>query len=149
MAELSKKTKNKIKRETKKELNAVSKRMPVGGWVAIILTLIVAVVGGVVTEKMVTKNDGFVLTGEKEHVIAVGKAGSTYTYEEEGFKVVSFGKDLSSKVTITTNMTKNIDGTYTIDTSKEGDYYLIYEVDSLKYGNIKRVRTFTVGADNE
>ena len=149
MAELNKTTKKKITRKAKSGIKSASKKMPLGGWVAIILTLIVAVVGGVATEKVITKNDGFVLTGEKDKMISIGETGSVYTYIEEGYKVISFGKDLTDKVTITTNMTKNNDGTYTIDTSKEGDYYLIYEVDSLKYGKIKRVRTFTVGADNE
>ena len=149
MTEISKQTKNKIKRQTKKEIKSASKKMPAGGWIAIILTLIVAIAGGVVTEKIITKNDGFVLAGKKEYVIEVGATGSTYTYVEEGYEVISFGKNISDKVTIKTNMTKNNDGSYTIDTSEEGDYYLIYEVDSLKFGKIKRVRTFTVGADNE
>ena len=149
MADISKKTKNKIKREVKKEIKSSANKMPIGGWIAIFLTLIVAVVGGVVTEKLITKNDGFVLSGSKEYSLEVGEENSTFTYTEEGYKVISFGKDLSDKVSIKTNMTDNNDGTYTIDTSEEGDYYLIYEVDSLKYGKIKRVRTFTVGADNE
>ena len=149
MLDLDKKTKNKIKRKTTKEIKSVSKRISLGGWIAIAITLGVAVVSGVLVGKLITKNDCFVLAGQKDYILEVGESGSTYTYTEEGFKVVSFGKDLSDRVTIKTNMTKNIDGSYTIDTSEEGDYYLIYEVDSLKYGKIKRVRTFTVGVEDE
>lgn len=149
MATISKKTKNKIRHQAKKEFKSTTKRISVGGMIAIALTLIVSVVAGVFVEKLITKNDCFVLSGEKEFILEVGAAGSTYTYKEEGFKAISFGKDLSDKVNVKTNMTKNDDGTYTIDTSQEGDYYLIYTIDSIKYGKIKRVRTFTVGAENE
>ena len=149
MAELNKKTKNKIKRKAKKEIKSTTKRLSVGGVIAIVITLIISVFAGIFVEKLVTKNDCFVLVGEKEYTIEVGESGSTFTYTEKGYKVISFGKDLSDKVSIKTNMTKNNDGTYTIDTSEEGDFYLIYEVESLKYGKIKRVRVFTVGGDNE
>ena len=149
MTELNRKTKNKIKCRAKKEIKSTAKRISIGGIIAIILTLIVSVVAGIFTEKLITKNDCFVLTGEKDYVFELGESGDTFTYVEEGFKVVSFGKDISDKVSIKTNMTKNEDGTYTIDISQEGDYYMIYTVDSKKYGEIKRVRTFTVGAENE
>ena len=141
MAELSKKTKNKIKKDVKK----VGKRLGIGGIIAIVLCLGVGAVGGVFAEQIITKNDGFVLSGNKEFTINVGEE---FTYSEEGYKCVSFGKDLSDKVVIDTNMTKNTDGTYSIDTSEEGEYYMIYTVDSLKYGKIKRVRTFTVEVTN-
>ena len=149
MATIKNKSKNKIKRQAKKELKSTAKRISVGGMIAIVLTLIVSVITGVFVERLITKNDCFVLMGQKEFVIELGAEGSTYTYTEEGFSIISFGKDLSDKVSIKTNMTNNNDGTYTIDTSEEGDYYIIYTVDSLKYGKIKRVRTFAVGAENE
>ena len=145
MAQIKKRTKKKIR----KELSEASSKLGVGGVVAILVALAVSIVGGVATEKLVTKNDCFALVGEKEYVIEVGDQNSSYTYSEEGFKVISFGKDMSDKVTVTTNMTRNDNGTYSIDTSEEGDYYIMYTVDSLKYGKIKRVRTFTVGASNE
>ena len=147
MAELSKKNKNKLKKEVEKDIKTTSKKMTIGGALAIVISLVVAVVGGIFAEKLITKKDCFVLKGDKEITIEV-KDG-IYVYTDPGFEVISFGKDLSDKVEIKTNMTKNDDGTYSIDTSTEGDYYMIYTVDSLKYGKIKRVRTFTVGADNE
>ena len=145
MAQIKRRTKNKIK----KEISEASSKVGVGGMIAIILTLIIAVACGVFAEKLITKSDCFLLVGNKDIEIELGTADSTYTYTEEGVKVISFGKDISDKITITTNMIDNNDGTYTIDTSEEGDYYIMYTVDSLKYGKIKRVRTFTVGANNE
>lgn len=148
MTELSKKTKNKIKRKVKKDVKSASKKLSFGGSIAILLCFGIAVVGGIFAERIITKNDCFVLSGDKEIVLDVEK-DSTYTYVDQGYKVISFGKDISSKVEIKTNMNKADDGSYTIDLSTEGDYYMIYTVDSPKYGKIKRVRTFTVGADNE
>ena len=145
MAGISNKTKNKIKREVKKDVKNTGKRLGVGGVIAIILCLVVGVVGGIFAEKLISRNDCFVLSGDKEIVVQVG---DDFTYSEAGYKCVSFGKDISDKVVIDTNLTKNSDGTYTLDTTKEGDYYMIYTVDSLKYGKIKRVRTFTVEVSN-
>ena len=149
MVEISKKTKNKLNRQAKKELKSTARRISVGGVIAIVFTLVISIVAGVFAEKFITRNDCFVLSGTKNYEIQVGESGSTYTYMEEGFKVISFGKDMSDKVEIKTNMTKNDDGFYTFDTSVEGEYYMIYTINSLKYGNIKRVRTFTVGVENE
>jgi hypothetical protein len=43
--------------------------------------------------------------------------------------------------------TKNADGTYTLNTSEEGVYGIFYTAPtSKKYGQIRRVRTFTVCA---
>ena len=145
MAGISNKTKNKIKREVKKDVKNTGKRLGVVGVIAIILCLVVGVVGGIFAEKLISRNDCFVLSGDKEIVVQVG---DDFTYSEAGYKCVSFGKDISDKVVIDTNLTKNSDGTYTLDTTKEGDYYMIYTVDSLKYGKIKRVRTFTVEVAN-
>ena len=145
MAGISNKTKNKIKREVKKDVKNTGKRLGVGGIIAIILCLVVGVIGGIFAEKLISRNDCFVLSGDKEIVVQVG---DDFTYSEAGYKCVSFGKDISDKVVIDTNLTKNSDGTYTLDTTKEGDYYMIYTVDSLKYGKIKRVRTFTVEVSN-
>ena len=100
-----------------------------------------AVFGGYFTHKTITKNDCFKLLGKKEISIQIG---SSFTYTDEGVKILSFGRDLKDKVEIETNLTKNDDGTYTLDTSEAGEYYMIYTVDDIKYGKIQRVRVFIV-----
>ena len=136
----------KMKRTIEKEVKQTSKKFSISGIMAIVLCLFVGVIGGIFTEKIITKNDCFVLSGEKEFNIEIGQ---DFTYVEEGFKCISFGKDLSNKVKIETNMTKDGNGNYTIDTSEEGEYYIIYTVESKKFSEIKRVRTFVVGGENE
>jgi len=135
-----------IDNRTKKEIKKTAKKFSFGGILAIILCLTVGVVGGIFAEKFITKNDCFVLSGEKTYTI---KLNEDFVYAEAGYKCISFGKDVSDKVAIETNMTKNEDGTYLIDTSEEGEYYIIYTIEDVKYGNIKRVRTFVVGDTNE
>ena len=139
-------TSKRMKRKINKEVKTTTKRLGTGGIIAIILCLIVGVVGGIFAEKIITKNDIFVLSGKKEFNIEIGE---DFKYIEEGYKCISFGKDISEKVEIKTNMTDNGDGSYSIDTSEEGEYYMIYTVDSLKFGKIKRVRVFVVGDSNE
>jgi len=136
----------KLNRTIKKEVKQTSKKFSIGGVIAIVLCLVVGLIGGIFTEKIITKNDCFVLSGEKQFNIEIGQ---DFTYVEDGFKCISFGKDLSNKVKIETNMTKDGNGNYTIDTSEEGEYYIIYTVASKKFSEIKRVRTFVVGGENE
>jgi len=142
----SNKLERKVKKEVIKEAKKTSKKFTVGSVLAIVLCLTVGIVGGVFTEKAITKNDCFELVGNKSFVIEIGE---DFTYEEEGYKCISFGKDLTGSVKIDTNLTKGADNKYTIDTSEEGEYYMIYTVESKKYGKIKRVRTFVVGDSNE
>ena len=35
-------------------------------------------------------------------------------------------------------------GNYVVDTSVEGEYYIIYTIDDIKYGNIQKVRTISI-----
>ena len=82
-----------------------------------------------------TKNDTFELIGDKNITLNINDE-----YDEQSVKVISYGIDLKDKVSIDSN----------IDTSKEGEYRVIYTVNSLKYKNIKRVRYITVrnGSEN-
>ncbi len=91
----------------------------------------------------ICKNDTFELVGEKEYTVEINEVN--FRYEEEGVKIVEFGRDISSSVSVETNMTELGDGKYTLDTTVPGRYYLKYTVDSPKYGEIARIRIFTVG----
>lgn len=142
-----KNTNSRINKTIKKELKKTSKKFSLSGVMAIILCFAVGIAGGIFAEKTLTKNDKFLLDGDKAFNIEIGTGN--FVYIEEGYKCISFGKDLSSKVKIETNITKDENGNYVIDTTEEGEYYIIYTVESIKFNKIKRVRTFVVGEINE
>lgn len=78
---------------------------------------------------LLTKNDTFELIGEKNITLNVNEI-----YNDSGVKVISYGKDLTDKVHIDSDL----------DLTKEGEYTIIYTVKSIKYKDIKRVRYITV-----
>ena len=77
-----------------------------------------------------TKDDRFVLNGEKEITLAVGEV-----YEEQGAEVISFGRDISENVVISGD---------TVDATKEGVYQIVYSVEDLRWGEYQLVRIVTV-----
>ena len=113
--------------------------------ITIICAIVFLILGlgvGILPCYFMTKNDTFELIGEKEYTIAVGE---DFSYTEEGVIVKALGQDLSSKVVTSTNIANvNLESVYTIDTTKEGKYYIEYTVDCHKYKNIKRYRVFNV-----
>ncbi len=113
--------------------------------VAMLLALAIGATAGYFVCKSVTKNDTFALIGQKEIVLHIG---DEFLYRDEGARLIENGKDLSSSVKVTTDILKNDDGLYVIDTSKEGVYAIFYtSEDSRFYQDIKRVRVFRVVAD--
>ena len=108
-----------------------------------IIFLVVGAVGGFFACKFISTNDSFELVGD-DHIYL--ELNSSNIYTDAGVVCVAYGQDESDKVLFTTNMTENPDGTFTIDTSSEGEYYIIYTVkNSLKYNDIQRVRVITIG----
>ena len=96
-----------------------------------VLFLIVGAVAGVLVSRNLTKDDRFVLNGDKVVRIEVG--GS---FADEGATVVSLGKDISSKVAI---------GGDTLNAGQEGIYQLVYTVDDFRWGDYQLVRVVIVG----
>ncbi len=128
------------KRQTKKFL----KRFHPLALLLLVAVLVVGFFAGDFACRMLVKNDGFVLLGDKEIVVGLGQ---TYTYTEAGYSVCDLGRDKTAEVVVTYSdaFTKNADGTYTLDTSEEGVYAIFYTVPTAKrYAEIRRVRTFTV-----
>ena len=124
---------NKPSKRTSKKVNKELKKLSVGAILVAVMLLVVGAVGGFFGLKVVMKNDCFVLNGQDEITLQLGK-----TYTDEGAKVIAFGKDDANKVTIETNLTKNEDGSYTAE--EVGTYYMVYKVENLKYGKLFKVQ---------
>lgn len=145
MANTKSKSTNK-KSSTQKNIEKTIKKMHPITLVVGLVFLVLGVVIGYFTSNFITKNDSFELIGDSSIVVEVGATG---IYTDEGVKCISYGRDLSKNVIVNTNMTKNDDGTYSFDTTEEGEFYIIYTVDDVKYKGIQRVRVITVGGINE
>lgn len=101
----------------------------------VLLVLIAgAIVCGFFTAKHITRNDTFEIIGERTVTIQVGQV-----YEDQGAKAISFGKDVSSKITAESN----------VNNMEEGSYYIKYTVDDIRYKNIERYRIVIVVAASE
>lgn len=96
-----------------------------------LLFLVIGAAAGAAVSWFMTKDDRFVLNGEKEITLAVGEA-----YEEQGAEVISFGRDISENVVISGD---------TVDESTEGVYQIVYSVEDLRWGEYQLVRVVTVG----
>lgn len=102
-------------------------------------------VGAALVPYFAGENSGIALVGDKTVTVALGEE---LAYTDEGVQFFYFGIDLSAHVEISTNMTKNADGTYTADTSEAGVYYIAYtSTHSLFERDVRLVRTFVVGGD--
>ena len=96
-----------------------------------LLFLVLGAAAGAAVSWFMTKDDRFVLNGEKEITLAVGEV-----YEEQGAEVISFGRDISENVVISGD---------TVDESTEGVYQIVYSVEDLRWGEYQLVRVVTVG----
>jgi len=141
---------NRAKRAAKKRLKKLH--------VLTLFLMIVALVGGFLLGSFVcntvSKNDRFVLRGQASTTLPLTAAeGACYLYTEEGVEAVCFGRDVSGRVGVKTDLQQDADGKYIIPLGKEGVYTITYTVDALKYGEkapngqIERVRVFIVKAE--
>ena len=140
----SKKAKKQLEKSLKK-LHPLTKAIAV-------LFLVIGIVGGALLSLHSFKNDHFILKGESNFSINVGES---YTYAEEGVEAICFGRDVSHKLSIETDLEKDENGHYVIPTDEPGVYTITYTVDCLKFGEnapngvIKRIRVFTVNEVEE
>ena len=109
---------------------------------ALALGLYLGWVGG----EYICKNDTFELVGKKEYSVLINEVD--FQYVDEGVRIIEFGRDISDMVSVETNMVKLSNGAYTADTAIPGKYYIKYTVDSYRYGDIERIRVFTIGGNN-
>ena len=121
------------------------------GFKAIMIILLVMILGvgiGAGACWILSRDDCFTIVGNDEITLTLREDGEDITnqnsYYDEGVKVVSFGRDISSEVVVETDLKQNPDGSYYAD--EVGTYYIIYKVDDIKYGKIftvERVRLIT------
>ena len=93
--------------------------------------LAAGVAGGIFLSRRLTQNDRFDLNGAAVVRLEVGEQ-----FSDEMATVVSFGRDISSKVTV---------GGDALNVEEEGIYQLVYTVDDLRWGDYQRVRVVIVG----
>ena len=134
-------------RKTKRTAKKKIKRIHPLSFVVWILALAIGVAVGVGACAFLCRNDGFTLIGKSEITVPV-EEGKTYEYTDKGVRAVSFGRDISRRVQVETNITELGDGEYSFDASTEGVYYLIYTVDDARFGEIRRIRTIVVGGES-
>ncbi|MBP3432033.1 MAG: hypothetical protein J6K39_04195 [Clostridia bacterium] len=104
--------------------------------------LIFGVTLGAGTWWLVCRDDCFSILGQEEITLDLSE-----TYEDEGVKVVAFGKDEGSSVVIESNLKQNKDGDFYAD--EEGTYYIKYQSTCFKYGTVFKIQkvrlvTFTL-----
>lgn len=140
----SRKTGKSIEKKMKK-LHPVTKAV-------VIICLVVGIACGALFSLHSFKEDRFVLKGETNFSLDVGEV---YTYTEEGIEAICFGRDVSDKLTVETDLERDANGNYIIPTDKAGVYTITYTVDCLKFGEkapngvVKRIRVFTVNEVEE
>lgn len=128
-----------------------SKKKSSLGVKAILIILLVTIIGagiGAGACYIVSKDDHFTIIGKEEITLTLRAEGeeinSENSYIDEGVEVVSFGRDVSDKVYIETDLKTNEDGSFTAD--EVGTYYIVYKVNDIKYGKIftvQRIRLIT------
>ena len=111
-------------------------------FLALVIGLAIGWFGG----EYICQNDTFSIEGNREYAISLNEVG--FQYKDEGVKVIEFGRDISERVMVETNMIKLGNGMYTADITVPGKYYIKYTVASPKYGEVCRIRTFTIGGGN-
>ena len=118
---------------------------------ALLIVLLVTLIGGAVgvgVGFVLSRDDCFEIIGKDEVTLTLRAEdeiiSSENSYYDEGVKVVSFGRDVSDKVYIKTDLKQNEDGSYYAD--EAGTYHIIYQVNDIKYGKvftIQRIRLVT------
>ena len=99
-----------------------------------VLFLLIGAAGGILLSVQLSKGDKFELRGSAVVQLSVGES-----YVEEGATAVSFGKDISDRVTIGGDEVK----------AEEGIYQVVYKVEGGIFGffwkDYQRVRVVIVG----
>ncbi len=135
-------TRNK---KTEKKTVSALKKTSLKAWLVGLVCLFVGVLVGAGVWFFVGKNDCFKIVGQDELSFTLSEH-----YKDEGVKIISLGKDLSTTAKIETNLKVDENGNYYAE--DVGTYYIKYSSDDIKYGKIfkvEKVRLITFVEDSE
>ena len=131
----------KKEKEAQRKIKKTVKISHKAYFIIVVVCIALGLAGGYFGTAFLTRDDSFALNGQKITELSVG---DPLIYADEGVSYVSFGKDLSSSVTVETNMTLQSDGTYTADTAAESEYYIIYRVNEGRCKDMTLYRVFRI-----
>lgn len=127
----------KYNKRQKKKVVKTAKSIGFRGILIVVLFLLIGVGVGVGAMFIVSKDDCFMINGEDEISIAPNDL-----YEDEGCKIIAFGKDISNEVIVETDLLIDEDGSfYAVE---NGDYFIKYTTTDLKYGKLFVVQKFRI-----
>lgn len=131
---------NLNKDKAKKSAEKTVKKLPKKAKLAMVFFFLIGVVSSYFGGSFICKNDCFEINGKKSVVIEANQ-----TYVDEGVKVITFGQDANSKVTVEVykDSTK-LDSLDQIDTSTPATYQIVYKVNSIRFKNVQLIRTLTI-----
>ena len=96
---------------------------------AVILSCIIGIAAGIAAFFVISSNDTFEIIGSEQVTVFIGDE-----YIDEGVKIIEFGKDLSDKATLDSNLVL-ING----KTAELGTFYVKYSADTVKYGKLFKI----------
>ena len=125
-------------RAKKRRNKKISKTLWLKGFMLALVCLLIFGAIGAGSIYFVCRDDCFEIVGSDIEL------AQDCPYFDEGAKVIEFGKDISNKVQIETNMLINADGSFSPQLDNDNNpildtYYIIYKVDSFKYGKFATV----------
>ncbi len=123
------------KSNLEKTINKQKKAHPVA-FLLVVLFLVVGAVAGYFVVQYLTKNDKFELIGEQTITLSLGE-----TYEDEGAVAVSFGRDISDRIVVETDIPEN-------EIAEAGRYYIKYTIDDIRYSGVVKYR-YIIYLENE
>lgn len=137
---------------SKKDINSTKKSVKKLGvsWIVVVVAIVIGLLGGYFITSAITKNDTYemVTYANGSADVYIGPEEDFQTYEELGVRCVAFGKDYSSKCTVTyfyrADLTEDAVQVESVDITKEGIYYAVYKTPSAKYSTVKLIRNIFV-----
>lgn len=130
---------SKISTKTKKSANKVAKTVGAKVLLFGLVFLFVGLFFGAGTWWIVCRNDCFELLGQEEVCLTVEER-----YQDEGAKIISFGKNIADEYFIDTNLEIDDNGNFFSD--EVGTFFIKYYTKDFKYGKlfkIEKIRLIT------
>lgn len=132
-------SKKKLIKKDKNSAKKIAKRVGVKALLFALLFVFVGAGAGAGAYYAVCRNDCFEIVGAENVSLTLDES-----YDDEGVKIVAFGKDVKDSVNIETNLNVDADGKYS--STEVGTFYIKYTSSNFKYGKlfkIEKVRLIT------